>query len=141
MTNKIKAPQLLALLETIVSETGADTKRDCYYRANPQPGEEAASPANCIAGEVVYRLGGIEALNSLREDAIITINDKIGGDRQNAKYDNQTNINQQVTKGLMTKKAARILRVAQYSQDECNTWGEAVADAKEYAAGRGSWND
>lgn len=140
----INKNDIIALLEDVVRTEGAGTQASCVYsyegaewRRSAMRWRDAAyqrAPRDfveleefekilpkpvceapvCIAGQVVFRLGGVEALSALAEGEIIT-----------------SNSNREILTALgLDYDAREVLRRAQLFQDNGNTWGEALAEAK-----------
>lgn len=136
---KLDVPGLLALLETVIEEAPdkANTTRACYYKTSYAYGgmdseDAVGGPAHCIAGQVIYRLGGMEALDELREAATITLHPTLDdhGDRVlSAVAQEKVDNNSLVALRFMTEDALNVLRVAQYEQDHRMPWGAALAAA------------
>ena len=117
MAKVIGAKKIIELLETAVVEKGAGHKANCVYGNGDKP--------ICIAGQVVYVLGGAEALDRLTAGRIYTGN-----------FDNEVleGPNPRVLKSLgLTDKASRVLQEAQEVQDRGGDWGFALDSAKQVA--------
>jgi hypothetical protein len=161
---RLDVPDLLNLLDTIVDEAPdqESTTRYCVYRTSEAKNYGSIrinedSPANCIAGETIYRLGGLEALEALEEKRIIARNPDLIDDEDSNIQDNPARDsesedpvwlraysvapgiehNRRIAEKFLTPEAVQVLRVAQFSQDEGKTWGASVDRAKQYAAEKG----
>ena len=123
MTEVIDATKLVDILENIVKENGYDHTAECQYM------DAETNQPICIAGQVVYRLGGSDALEQLIENRAISLTLDF------AAFDSVKNDelhNSQVVRDLgLTDDALKLLAHAQLIQDEGEPWGEALGRVKE----------
>jgi len=121
MAQVIDATKVIELLEAVVKDIGEGHTAECLYRGFSTETGESNDEPGCIAGQVVYKLGGLDALKSLSEGGIIS------------NYENRP-----VLVGLgFDEDAIRVLSLAQRVQDigeeGTRTWGQALKYAKREA--------
>ena len=123
MTEVIDATKLVDILENIVKANGYDHTAECQYM------DAETNQPICIAGQVVYRLGGRDALEQLIENRAINLTldyavfDSVKNDERH---------NADVARDLgLTEDALELLAQAQIIQDEGEPWGEALGRVKE----------
>ena len=131
MAKVIGAKKIIELLEAAVEEKGETHQANCIYRAYNT--ESRVMEPHCIAAQVVYKLGGGDALNKLKEGSRI-YSGKFTPDVVSVRFNGELSDNPQLLKDLgLTDKAMRVLQEAQGVQDSGGKWGFALDSAKQVA--------
>lgn len=115
MIKELNVDATLELLDEIISEFPDDHGANCYYRKVLRDGEVVPK---CIVGQVVYKLGGLDALLKLEEMA-------------NA--DGETN--SFILRWLgCTPDAVTVLQSMQVAQDTGRPWTEGIVRVRDEVA-------
>lgn len=130
---KIDVQGLIGLIGELIEQApdGVETRRSCYYRNDSLSTSasylaDSGTPAHCIAGQVVYTLGGEKALNSLLE------NESIAPDPADPDLGSEGEVeNEKIALEYLTPEAVNELRRAQGQQDNGRQWGEVLDIMKE----------
>lgn len=124
MTEVIDGTKIIAILAEVVEGMENHTAF-CTYRhmGYADDGFTTVAKPHCIAGVVVDKVGGQQALLNLAEGSAIYGNTSYRGK------------NAHVLESLgFTDEAAQILQQAQTSQDNGYSWGTAFSEAQQKAA-------
>jgi hypothetical protein len=131
MTETISGIQILEALKSAVNAAGPDTKRECKYVVEAEPGK---FEAHCIAGTVLADLGApLSTLFEYEDVNIPAIQDRnpwsgTRGSGPKLPFE-------------IDEPGWRILDAAQMIQDAGNDWGYALESAEDEARRLGVVND
>lgn len=123
MTRVIDAPEAIELLERAVQEKGEDyVDPNAAEEIGCEYGDNRGNPV-CIVGHVFSYLG-------MNPDDVYS-----GGVRSTIQSEGVRSRNYRFVEGapVFTDVAKNVLALAQDHQDQADTWGEALAEAKIYA--------